>query len=76
MPEADRHCDGSPIAACEPATGRLQSQEVNPLFIDWGGNGAAAAPQDVNFDGRKDGVFSATEHARAEGHLTIERTSA
>ena len=36
--------------------GRLQSEEVTLLIIDWAGDGAPTLDQDVNFDGHKDGL--------------------
>jgi hypothetical protein len=40
VPAATSHCDGSPLCAGEPATGRLQADEVSPVLIDWAGDGA------------------------------------
>ncbi len=56
---AERHCDGTPLLASDPAVGmvRLDAKTADES-IDWTG---AAGPaqytggQDVNFDGKKDG---------------------
>ena len=62
IPVATKHCDGSPLLVdlggpAEPPMGRLEAAIVSDP-IDWAADGAVAAPQDVNFDGKLDGLFA------------------
>ena len=65
VPEATRHCDGTPKDLAEPPTGRLQTESIAPTTIDWAGDDVSIlltlpSDLDVNFDGRKDGASAAT----------------
>ena len=71
VPEATRHCDGTPRDPAEPPTGRMQTGSSAPGAIEWAGDSGFSSPLpsnlDVNFDGVKGALqgISDLDHLRA-----------